>query len=228
MTPEQKQQLIHKLSAGVTDARVARMKDVLQNRTAHLTLVLEDIYQSHNISASLRSAECFGLTDAHVIEQQHRYSVNVNVTKGASAWMKLHRYNNRGEQNIVRCYAALRARGYAIVATSPHSKGYELHDLPIDKPMALVFGTEELGLSEYALKHADMFVRIPMYGFTESFNISVSASICLYDIATRLHQSDIAWQLTSEEQQDMLLTWLRNTVSGSHEIERRFLETLIV
>lgn len=226
MNYNKQQKLLDYLFTLITVQKQARIKEILNNRTCYITLALEDIYQSHNLSAALRSAECFGLTDAHIIEQTHKFVLNTSVAKGAASWMQLHRYRGTHENNTQLCYQSLRNQGYSIVATSPHPTGYVLQDLPLDKPCALIFGTEETGLSEFALKNADVHVRIPTYGFTESFNISVSVAICLYDLTKRLRTTDCNWKLNDHQKQEIALTWLRKIISGCDEHEKRFLADL--
>lgn len=196
------------LKKAITAERAARIEEVLAQRTRYCTVVLEDIEQPNNISAAIRSVEALGLQEVSVIERRHAYAVNLTVTKGASEWIDITRYDEEGINNTVRCYDALRARGYSIVATTPHPRGYSLSDLPIDKPVALVFGTEEQGLSEYAIDHADMYVTIPMYGFTKSFNISVSVALCVYDLMRRVRASNIQWQLSDAERAALEYAWL--------------------
>lgn len=223
MDTEQKKRIITLLSEYTTQNKLEKMNAYIHNRMRFVVPVLEDIFQSHNANAVIRSAECFGVQDVHVIEIQNRYAANIGVAKGASEWVDVYKYTNTAE-----CFAALRAQGYLIVATSPHvragTQSYTLNQLPINQKIALIFGTEETGLSDYALQHADAFVTIPMYGFTESFNISVSVALCLYDITTRLRASNIAWQLTGDQMLDVRVSWLRRAVRGSVELEERFLK----
>ena len=218
-----KQKLIEHLSTLTTPHKLQKMVQVLQERTRYVTVVVEDVFQPHNMSAALRSAECFGVQDVHVIEQRHHFVPDVSITRGASNWITLHHYRDKEVNNTAVCLDTLRKQGYTIVATSPHAKSCKINELPLDRKIALVFGTEETGISDYVKEHADMSVVIPMYGFTESFNISVSVALCLYDVMTRLRSSPTVWHLTEEEQLDVKLAWLRSVVSGSHEVERRFL-----
>lgn len=197
------------LTKAITPERAARIKELLDYRTRYCTVVLEDIEQPNNISAAIRSVEALGLQEISVIERRHEYAVNLTVTKGASEWVDITRYREEGVNNTSRCYDNLRARGYRIVATTPHPRGYALSDLPIDRPIALVFGTEEQGLSEYAIEHADAYVTIPMYGFTKSFNISVSVALCVYDLMRRIRASDaVSWQLTADERAALEYAWV--------------------
>ncbi|PKP16920.1 MAG: rRNA methyltransferase [Bacteroidetes bacterium HGW-Bacteroidetes-22] len=156
-----------------------------------------------------------------MVENKNAYNVNPDVALGSSKWLTINHYNG-AEFNTPAAYAALRKSGYTIVATTPHTESCMLDDLPVDKPIALIFGTEKEGLSEWAIKNADAWVKIPMYGFTESFNISVSAALCMYNLTERIRKSQVKWELTIEEQIDIRLEWIRNTIDRCHLLEERF------
>lgn len=226
MDRETKRKLIEYFSEFTTENKLKKMDQVLLQRTRRVVTVLEDVYQEHNISAAMRSAECFGVQDLHVIEQRNKFAVHSGISKGASNWVSIHRHKNKQINNVESCFKELREQGYWIVATSPHSKAYALHELPIDKKIALVFGNEDAGISDYVKENADAAVTIPMYGFTESFNISVSVALCLYDITTRLRASNIDWHLTESEKIDVRLQWLRSIIRGSDLLEKKFLDQI--
>ncbi|MDD4086144.1 MAG: RNA methyltransferase [Bacteroidales bacterium] len=215
------QKLLNFLLEYITPERKAKFDEVLNRRTRHLTVVLEDIFQPHNASAVLRSCDLTGVQDVHIIENNYVYDINPDVVVGSTKWLNLHKYNEQ-PNNTIQAFEALRSKAYRIVATSPHRDGYTPETLPLDKPLALVFGTEKTGLSDYALEHADDFVRIPMVGFTESFNISVSAALLLYTLSRRLHNSDIRWQLSCDEKDELLLQWCRNTIRRVEVLEETF------
>lgn len=214
-------ELIEYLSQFVSDTRKAKMEQVLENRTRHITIVLEDLYQPHNASAVLRSCDIFGVQDIHIVENNNAYTVNKDIAMGSPKWLNLHKYR-KAENNSLDCIQKLKAKGYRIVATSPHKNGYELKDLPVDKPLALVFGTELTGISDTVREHADEFVMIPMYGFTESFNISVSAALCLHSTVERLHQTNVNWHISEEEKEELRLHWLRKSISRVEILEKDF------
>ena len=188
---ESKKQLRDFLFGFISENKKSLFETIIKNRTRHITVVLEDIYQPHNASAVLRSADLFGVQDIHIIENRNQYEVNPDVALGSSKWLTLNKYNNQ-EQNTVACFENLRKNGYRIVATTPHKEDVMLDELPLNQKTAVVFGTELEGLSDIALENADAFVKIPMYGFTESFNISVSAALTLFNLTERLRKSDIS------------------------------------
>ena len=208
-----KQNLVEYLKQFVTDQRKHKIETISQERTRYITTVLEDPYHSHNISAVLRTIECLGMQDAHIIEERNPYSLMNGVAKGAGKWLDIHRYGDADRDNAQSCIESLRAAGYRIVATVPSEQSYTPANLPIDQKTALLFGTEVVGLTDYMCEQADMTVAIPMYGFTESFNVSVSAAICCYTLMHRLRNSDYQWRLSQEEQLDVQLSWLRATIN---------------
>ena len=215
-------ELIDYLSQFVSDTRKEKFEQVLNYRTRHITIALEDLYQPHNASAVLRSCDIFGIQDIHIIENKHAYTVNKDIAMGSPKWLNLHKYR-KAENNTLDCINSLKSKGYRIVATSLHEKGYKIKDLPVDKPIALFFGTELTGISETVLENADDFVMIPMYGFTESFNISVSAALCLHTLVTKLHQTNINWHLSEEEKDELRLNWLRKSIAKVELIEKDYL-----
>ncbi len=222
MDAHTKKLLVDHFSSFMTVQRQALFDQVLGNRTRHVTVVLEDIYQPHNASAVLRSCDCFGVQDVHIIENQNKYEVNPDVALGSSKWLNLIRYNDT-DDNTEEALIALKQKGYTIVATSPHSEGYLLDDVPLDIKPAFAFGTEMRGLSHTAMRMADAYLKIPMYGFTESFNISVSVALILYSFTEKLRRSHLDWRLDEEEVTDIKLRWMRSSIKRSDLIEREFL-----
>ena len=220
-----KRLLVEHLSGFITDERLKLFEEVVRNRTRYLTVVLEDLYQPHNASAVVRTCDCFGIQDIHIIENRNIYEVNPDVALGSSKWINLIRHNTL-KNNTLETYTLLREQGYKIVATTPHTNDCLLDNLPINNKTALVFGTELNGLSEVALEHADAYVKIPIYGFTESFNVSVSASIILFHLTEKLKKSNIRWRLTHAEKIEIKLDWLRKSIKRSDLIEKEFLKFL--
>ncbi len=218
-----KKEFLELLSGYLTENRRKLFDKVIRYRTRHITVVLEDIYQPHNASAVLRSADLTGIQDIHIIENRNKYQVNPEVAMGSSKWLNLIKYNEY-EDNTLAAYDALRKAGYRIVATTPHKNDQMLDDISINGKMALVFGTELKGLSETAITHADEYLRIPMYGFTESYNISVSAALILFTLTEKLRKSQVPWQLSEEEKLEILVEWAKRTIKHADLFEKDFLE----
>ena len=219
-------ELLAYLSEFVSPKRKRLFETIAQQRTRYATLVIEDLYQPHNISAVLRSCDCFGVQDVHVIENRNEFEENPDIAVGSSKWLDIHRYAQRPD-NTIKTLRQLKSEGYRIVATTPHTDDVLLNDFDVTKgKFALVFGNEKEGISDDVRAEADEFVRIPMYGFTESFNISVSAALCLQHIAESLRQSGVEWHLTPEEQDKLVLSWLRNNIKNVELLEERYFENL--
>lgn len=198
---------------------------IAAERTKHITVVLENIHQEHNASAVLRNCDCFGIQELHVIEKNNQYKVQRDIALGAGRWVDLFNYNE-GNQVSKDCITKLKSRGYKIVATTPHTEASTIHNLNIDQPIALVFGTEHTGISEEVMEMADEFVKIPMYGFSESFNISVSVAICLNTLRSRLESSDLYWKLSPEEQTLLKIRWSKKILRSGDLMEQHFRKEL--
>lgn len=218
-----KKELIKYLSEFITENKRQKIEKVLASRTKYITVALEDIYQPQNASAVVRTCECLGIQEIYVIENKNKYEINPDVVVGASKWVDIIKFNRYGERNTTHCIEHLKNKGYRIVATSPHLDGYTPENVPIDCKLALLFGTEETGLTEEAIANADITLRIPQYGFTESYNLSVSAAICLYTISKRLRNSSLKWTLKEEEKLEIQLKWIKKILKRAEVLEREFL-----
>jgi tRNA (guanosine-2'-O-)-methyltransferase len=215
--------LIAHLSEYVTENRLALFKQVLAERTRYITVILEDIYQSQNASAVLRTCDCTGIQDVHIVEERNEYQINRDVALGSDQWLSLH-YYNESEDNVYKAVARLKSQGYRIVATSPHREGSTPETFSLENgKAALMFGTELNGLSDRALELGDEFIQIPMVGFTESYNISVSAAIILYTLRKRLESSSLKWGIEEDVKSELLLNWLRTSIKLSEQIEKKFI-----
>ncbi|WP_215226748.1 TrmH family RNA methyltransferase [Echinicola shivajiensis] len=201
----------------ITDHKKAKMEEVLALRSRFFTIVLEDIYKPHNASAVIRTCDCFGVQDIHIIEKENTYNINPYVVRGASQWVDLHRYEESPSISAVdSCFSALREKGYKILATSPHGKSTPLSKVKTDEKIALVFGNEHAGVSDEVIEKSDGLVHIPMTGFTESFNISVSASVCLYDLHQKIAKDRPSdFYLDEAEKEVLRLEWYKSVVKNS-------------
>ena len=215
-------ELIEYLKQFLSENRIAKFDRNIALRMNHLQLVLENIYQPHNASAVLRSADCFGAQYIHAIEKKNKYIVNEDIAMGSGSWITLERHHQH-ENNTVACLNSLKEKGFRVVATSPHKNDKELHDFDVTQKFALVFGTEQEGISEDVMQMADEFIKIPMFGFTESFNISVCAALCMYELTGKIRsQPEIEWQLDKEQKEIIYLDWLRNSIRNVDLIEKEF------
>jgi len=216
--------LFNYLANYITESRLARFQEVIKHRTKYLTFVIEDVFQPHNASAVVRSCDCFGIHDLHVIESRNDYKTDKNIALGAGKWVNIHKYKDL-ENTTTNCLAHLKKQGYKIVATTPHKDDYTLSSIPINEPLAVVFGTEMAGITDEVKENADYFLKIPMFGFTESLNISVAAAITAQNLYERVRASSAEWQLTDLEKQKVLLSWIKKSVKNSDLILDQFLKT---
>lgn len=215
--------LIDYLKQFITERRWELFNQVIGQRTRHITVVLEDIYQPQNASAVLRTCDCFGIQDVHIIENTNEFRINPDVELGAAHWLNLNLYNTL-ENNTLSAIDKLRNDGYRIVATTPHTNDIDLESFDLNKgKIALFFGSEQPGLSQLMLDNADEFLKIPMFGFTESFNISVSAAIILHHLSSKLKKANMQWQLKNYEKEEILLNWLKYSIKDSELIIKEYL-----
>lgn len=212
-----KKEILAELQQFLNPERIERFEDVLANRTKHFTVAVENIFQSHNASAVMRSCDCFGVQDLHVIANHNQYELSKDVAMGAEKWVDMHSYYKK-ENNTQDCMDELKSQGFQIVATTPHTNDVLLPDFDVTKKSAFFFGTEISGLSDIVLDQADAFVRIPMYGFTESYNISVSAALVLHDVVNRLKKSEVDWALSEEELMDKRIDWAVKSLKSGPQV----------
>ena len=207
------EKLVTYLESYLTDNRKLRFHEVLSQRTKHFTVATEDVYQLHNTSAVMRSCDVFGIQELHVIEEVNVKRIDREIAMGAQKWVDLHRYHS-----AKTCMDSLKKQGYQIVATTPHTNDCLLHDFDVTKKSCFFFGRETEGLSNEVIDNADCFLKIPMVGFTESLNISVSAAIILQHVTTKLKQSNVKWQLTESEILNKRYDWCTKTIKSIDQV----------
>ncbi len=211
------------LQTYLTDRRKSLFQKILAQRTRHVTVATEDVYQLHNTSAVMRTCDVFGIQDLHVVEERLGKRVDKEIAMGAQKWVSLKRYHS-----ISDCIENLKNSGYQIIATTPHDNSTLLHEFDVSKKSAFFFGKESDGLSDTVMDVADGFLKIPMYGFTESLNISVSVAIILQSVVSKMKQTNVNWQLSEAEKLEIEMEWMQKTVKSSKEIiERYYLEKRI-
>lgn len=204
--------------AEVAGDQAELVERVLAQRTRWLSVVVEDLYQPHNGAAVIRACECFGIQDLYVISKRNPFRVSEEVVAGAAGKVTIHPGPPAHESNTRTVLNGLKDKGYRIAATSLRDGCIPISELDLCHKTAILFGTEEQGLSEEAHQLADVFVRIPMYGFTQSFNISVSAALSLFQLSQRLRSANVPWPLEESEKMELRLQWLAQTVPDSTPI----------
>lgn len=206
------------LESYLTEERKQRFVEVLRLRTKFLTVAIEDVYQMHNTSAIIRSCDVFGVQEVHVVEDRFAKQLDKNIAMGAEKWVDVHRYGSTKD-----CMAKLKEDGYQIIATTPHDNSTLLHDFFPEKKSAIFFGTEKEGLSDEVMQQADGFLKIPMVGFSESLNVSVSAAIIIQDLAQKVRASDMDWHLSDNEVLEKRLDWTKKSINQVKGIIKRYL-----
>ena len=209
--------LLEYLETFVTEERKKRFAEVLKNRTKYLTVAAEDVFQMHNASAIVRSCDVFGIQQLHLIEARFGQRIDKNIAMGAQQWVDVNSYDSSEA-----CIQNLRNQNYKIAATVPSGNSVNLEDFQIREKTALFFGTEKEGLSSTVLEAADFLVQIPMVGFSESLNVSVSAAIILQKLSTELRKGDLPWQLTETEVLEKRFDWAKKSIKNSDQIIERY------
>lgn len=209
--------LLSYLENFITEERKNRFTEILAQRTNHFTVAIEDVFQMHNTSAVVRSCDVFGVQQAHLIERRYGKRLDAKIAMGAQKWVNTFRYDDTQS-----CIDTLREKGYRIVATTPHENAHFLNDFNVSEKSAFFFGTEKSGLSETVLEQADTFLKIPMVGFTESLNISVSVAIILQQLTERLRKSDVKWQLNDDEKTTTRIEWTKKSIRSIDDILKRY------
>ncbi len=207
-----------------SEKRISTYERVLHERTRYFTVVMENIDHPHNVSAVLRSCDCFGIQDVHLVDDSSLYSVNKKIAMGSSNWLSIKKYSHN-KDNTKTALTELKNKGYRLVVTSPHKTSHSIHDFDISLgPAAFIFGTELTGISDTAKSFADEYISIPMVGFTESLNLSVSVAIILHSVTSRLRVSDLDWELSEKEKDHIMIDWLRKSTPKINILEKHFLK----
>ncbi|MBE99267.1 RNA methyltransferase [Flavobacterium coralii] len=209
------------LETFITENRRDKFIEILQSRTRHFTIAIEDVFQLHNTSAVMRTCEVFGIQQMHVIEEKYGKKIDKEIALGAQKWVDVNRH-----ASAQTCIDSLKQQGYKIIATSPHNDSCLMDDFDISQRSAIFFGTEKMGLSDTVMQQADGFLKIPMVGFTESINISSSAAIVIQNLTSRLRKSGIDWKLTEEEILEKRIDWTCKSIKDIDFITRKYLETV--
>lgn len=188
----------------ITDDRKRKINGVLSYRINRIVLVLENIYDPHNVSAVIRTCDGLGFLDLYIVDPNKKIKYSSPITTGAEKWLNIFTYNEIG-----KCYEDLRKKGYQIYASVLDKKAENLTDIDINKgKTAFVLGNEHSGLTEEAINGADGLFYIPMYGFVQSFNISVTAAMVLYWSREKLNMAGISGDLSDKEIEKYKIKWL--------------------
>lgn len=202
----------------LTDERAKKIDHFSPESSDFVLPVMEDIFQFRNAAAIVRSVEACGFHKVVAMEEENIFNPNLTVTKGAETWVDVERMPKNLES-----LQKIKERGYKILAVSPEKNAVMLPNYQITDPIALVFGTEMEGVSDEVIDFADETLAIPMYGFTRSFNVSVAAGICMYELKQKLINSDIDYKLSEEKLLKMKIRWAVNSLQSGEQIFNKYL-----
>lgn len=219
MIPKDKlQETFDYLKQFLTDERLSKIEHFSKESSDFVLPVMEDVYQFRNAAAIVRSVEACAFHHVVALEEENVFNPNLKVTKGAETWVQVEKMPNNLDS-----LKEIKNRGYKILAVSPEKNATMLPDYEIKEPIALVFGTELEGVSDEILDFADETLAIPMFGFTKSFNVSVAAAICMYELKQKLMKSGIEYQLSDQKLLELKIRWAKNSIKSSEQILERFL-----
>ncbi len=188
----------------ITDKRLAKMNDVLNQRLNKLTIVLDDVHDPHNISAVLRSCEAFGIQDVHIIETTEKFVVNREITNKCEKWLTLHFW-----KNFENCANFLKQKNFAIYSTCFAENALPINEIPINSPIAIVVGNEHRGVQNEITDLCDGKVIIPMYGFVQSLNVSVASAIALATLSFKLrNNADNSIFISDKRKNELCTKWI--------------------
>ena len=216
------QEIYDYLQQFLTDERLSKIEHFSKESSDFVLPVMEDVYQFRNAAAIVRSVEACGFHHVVALEEENVFNPNLRVTKGAETWVQVEKMPNNLDS-----LKEIKSRGYRILAVSPEKNATMLPDYEVKEPIALVFGTELEGVSDEILDFADETLAIPMFGFTKSFNVSVAAAICMYELKQKLIKSGIEYQLSEEKLLELKIRWAKNSIKSSEQILERFLHSNI-
>lgn len=212
------QQTFQYLKQFLTDERLAKIEHFATESSDFVVPVMEDIYQFRNAAAIVRSAEACGFHKIIAMESAHVFNPNLKVTKGAESWVEVQK-----KPHTLDSLKEIKGFGYKILAVSPEKNATMLPDYDITEPVALVFGTEKEGVTDEILHLADETLAIPMYGFTKSFNVSVAAAICFYELKQKLINSGIDYKLSEEKLWALKVRWAQNSIPSGDRIVAKYI-----
>ena len=212
------QEIYDYLQQFLTNERLSKIEHFSKESSDFVLPVMEDVYQFRNAAAIVRSVEACGFHHVVALEEENVFNPNLKVTKGAETWVQVEKMPNNLDS-----LKEIKSRGYRILAVLPEKNATMLPDYEVKEPIALVFGTELEGVSEEILDFADETLAIPMFGFTKSFNVSVAAAICMYELKQKLMKSGIEYKLSDEKLLELKIRWAKNSIKSSEQILERFL-----
>lgn len=217
-----KQLLLQRFEAVLTAERRQKFEHVWLQRNSCLRLVLENIYQPLNASAIVRTADALGIHNLHIVENEHPWTINRKISKGALDWLDIEH-----SHSIQNTLLTLKTKGFEIAVTDFTPNAIAVYDYKPTRPVAVLMGTELTGISDEARAMADVSLVVPMRGFTQSLNVSVAAGIVLSQLTPATRELCGAFPYSEEEKLDALLHWSKNAIYWSDTIIRDFQKEVV-
>jgi tRNA (guanosine-2'-O-)-methyltransferase len=189
-----------------SETRTAKIDNALAFRQAGLTVILENIHDTHNVNAILRSCDAVGVTTVHFLYTIEKFPKLAHVTSsGAYKWLDYERWDS-----VEACFGALHDQGFQILGTKLEPGARQLYAHDLARPTAIVMGNEHRGISAEAEAACDELIYIPMLGMVESLNVSVAAAVTLFEAMRQRSVAGLydAPQLTPEALRSKKLDWL--------------------
>jgi tRNA (guanosine-2'-O-)-methyltransferase len=156
--------------------RFQKLARALLRRQPDLTVLMERVHKSHNLSAILRNCDAVGVLEAHAIPPDEGLQIHSHTSAGTAKWVRLVRH-----PTIQAAIEKLKGRGFRVLAAHPGPEAVDFREVDFTVPTALMMGAELMGLSDKALALADLRISIPMVGMAQSFNVSVATALLLFE-----------------------------------------------
>ncbi len=218
---KQKKELFLHLSKHLSETKLPLFEQVWSNRNSALRLVLENIYQPLNASAILRTADALGVHWIDVVENEHPWTINRKIAKGALDWLKIEKH-----QEVTAVLNLAKLQGFEIAVTDFSPEAISIYEYVPTRPVALVMGTELSGISKKVKEMADVSLVIPMTGFSKSLNVSVAAGIAISHLTLPTQSLSSQFPFQEEEKYDAFIQWARHSIYWSDALVKEFMEEI--
>ena len=212
MTVEEKQGFYQEISGELSHHKRQLFEEKIQYRTRHFSLALEDMMKTQNASALMRTADAFGIQRVDIYDKNERFNVSSGISKGVEKWLDSKFFNTYDQGGVEEWATRLKATGRKLYVTALNKDAKPLHDIDPRISATVCFGNEQEGASQRLIAQADEVIYIPMKGFVESFNVSVSCGIVLHHLTQRMEQCGVRRGLSEEDALDTKINWALRTV----------------
>jgi len=213
---EAKRVFYAKLSLELTDHKRQLFQDKVTQRTRHFSLALEDMMKTQNASALMRTSDAFGIHKVDVYDKNERFNVSSGISKGVEKWLDTSFFNTYNEGGTKEWAKELKTSGRKLYVTALDDTALPINAIDPTVPATILFGNEQEGASPFIQEFADEHIYIPMLGFVESFNVSVSCGIILHHLTLGMEKAGIKRGLTPEDELNTLINWALRTIPNPH------------